>query len=454
MHYLIIVVLAFGLSLMGCEGKTGPAGPAGVAGQQGQQGPAGADGDRGPAGPPGPQGDKGDKGDKGDPGDPGEQGPKGDTGPVGPPGESGIPSDLPGNILATVHHVIVFQGTEKKDDARRYNAPNYDSGKNLGTEEEPRTASVLVDGTVTFSAVAASQDGNPLPVMFTAELDDPVLGMVEENEPGSWTVTGVRRGDTKFIVKAADRGIKISVPLSVHNVVKGIVLETMDDITVNKGVSVMITATAYDAKRDGTEVPGTANRVKGVHFNWTTSNPSVATVDEDKSNVTPTIKTHAAGTAKIQAKIGDVKSNEITITVFDVESPERRIVIDPSRDEQPYVTVINADSTAISPTTVTITAQLREMGLNADGETIWPVVAGTPPLVFTSLNTDVIVVGTGNVATASGNAELSLTFGDGTGLSAGQGHIKKKGDAIIRVSDPGEFASPKYVTVKVSRAEE
>ena len=35
MHYLIIAVLAFGLSLMGCEGKTGPAGPTGPAGSAG-----------------------------------------------------------------------------------------------------------------------------------------------------------------------------------------------------------------------------------------------------------------------------------------------------------------------------------------------------------------------------------------------------------------------------------
>jgi len=32
MHYLIVIVIAFALSMMGCEGKTGPAGPSGAQG--------------------------------------------------------------------------------------------------------------------------------------------------------------------------------------------------------------------------------------------------------------------------------------------------------------------------------------------------------------------------------------------------------------------------------------
>ena len=111
MHYLIIAVLAFGLSLMGCEGKTGPAGPSGSTGQAGPQGvagpqgstgpqgPAGADGAQGPqgeTGPVGPTGPAGADGAPGEKGDQGEQGPKGDTGetgPAGPPGADGTPGE-------------------------------------------------------------------------------------------------------------------------------------------------------------------------------------------------------------------------------------------------------------------------------------------------------------------------------------------------------------------------
>lgn len=123
MHYLIIAVLAFGLSLMGCEGKTGPAGPTGASGQAGPAGPAGPQGSTGPAGPQGetgpagpagpagadgaqgPQGEKGDTGETGPAGPQGEQGPagadgaqgeqgpQGETGPAGPEGPQGPPGE-------------------------------------------------------------------------------------------------------------------------------------------------------------------------------------------------------------------------------------------------------------------------------------------------------------------------------------------------------------------------
>ena len=95
MHYLIIAVLAFGLSLMGCEGKTGPAGPSGSTGQAGPQGAAGPQGSTGPAGPAGPQGEKGDTGATGPAGPAGAdgaqgpQGEKGETGETGPAGPAG-----------------------------------------------------------------------------------------------------------------------------------------------------------------------------------------------------------------------------------------------------------------------------------------------------------------------------------------------------------------------------
>ena len=238
MHYLIIAVLAFALSMLGCEGKTGPAGPTGAAGAAGPTGAAGPQGSTGPAGPAGPagaegpqgpQGPKGDKGDTGDTGpagpqgEQGEQGPEGPMGPAGPQGESGVPSDLPGNILASVHHVIIFQDGEKKDDARRYDAPGYD---NSHANVSGRTTGVLVDGTLTFNAVAAAQDGSVIPSMFTWEVDDPILASVEDDGAGTATVTGHRRGDTKLIVKSPDRGIKVEIPFSVHNAVKGIVIDS------------------------------------------------------------------------------------------------------------------------------------------------------------------------------------------------------------------------------------
>ena len=138
MHYLIIAVLAFGLSLMGCEGKTGPAGPSGVSGPAGPTGQSGA---TGPQGPAGPKGDKGDTGPAGPKGDTGPAGPKGDTGPAGPQGpkgdtgDSGLPTDIPDltTILADIHHIKITRGSNDK--SYFYVAPNFDQGLRRWTDQ-------------------------------------------------------------------------------------------------------------------------------------------------------------------------------------------------------------------------------------------------------------------------------------------------------------------------------
>ena len=154
MHYLIIAVLAFGLSLMGCEGKTGPAGPAGVAGQPGQPGPAGADGDRGPAGPPGPPGEQGEKGDQGDPGPKGDPG---DTGPQGPPGEAATlpPGINPDEILGilSADHVAVMV-LEHSSDA--YGGLDELTPARIG---DGTNFLLRVDQEATVKAVVRTQDG-------------------------------------------------------------------------------------------------------------------------------------------------------------------------------------------------------------------------------------------------------------------------------------------------------
>ncbi len=491
MHYLIIAVMAFALSMYGCEGKTGPAGPTGASGQAGPAGPAGPQGSTGPAGPAGPQGPAGADGADGAPGAPGEQGPagpkgdKGDTGAQGPQGEqgeqgpmgeqgpqgeSGIPSDLPGNILAAVHHVVVFEGGEKKDDARKfYDNTNFVgniSGNKTGTGEDggERTTGVLVDDTVTFSAVAAAQDGSVVPVTFTAEVDDPVLASVEENEPGSWTVTGDRRGDTSFIVKAADRGIKISIPLSVHNAVKGIVLTTDDDTTVKKGNSITITATAYDAKQD-TDMEGPeGNPIPGVTFAWSSSNTGVATVDTDDSNMSPTIKAAGTGSADIQAVVGDVKSNKIKVSVFDLDNPNRRLIPVRAAYSADYTAAVEADLTAVPPVTavdeaidpsagIVITVRLQEEQVSTSGdnvgELVWVDITGS--VKFESLNSDIVALDTTvDIGTATAGAVVTIdiddTNDDNTAdMSVGNGSAKAEGTAVIRVSS--EFAGTKHYNV-------
>ncbi len=130
MHYLIIAVMAFALSMYGCEGKTGPAGPtgaAGVAGPQGVAGPAGPVGPTGPAGAdgqdgapgapgadgaPGAPGEKGDKGDPGADGQDGAPGAPGEQGPPGPPGPPGEGVALPPGLAQLDEIVIRKEGSD------------------------------------------------------------------------------------------------------------------------------------------------------------------------------------------------------------------------------------------------------------------------------------------------------------------------------------------------------
>ena len=470
MHYLIIAVLAFALSMLGCEGKTGPAGPTGAAGAAGPAGPAGPQGSTGPQGPAGadgadgaqgPKGEKGDTGAQGPQGEQGEQGPEGPMGPAGPKGESGVPSDLPGNILAAVHHVIVFEGGEEKDDARRYNeATGYDDdgGKNI------RKAAVLVDGTLAFSAVAAAQDGSVIPAVFTFEVDDPILASVEETGENAVMVTGKRRGNTKLIVKAADRGIKVEIALAVHNVVKGIVIAAESATTVNKGETVSISAQAWDGKRDGTTIAAGSNEVDGVTFAWSSSNTSVATVDAKDDNDMPTIKTHAAGTAKIQASIGELKSNEITVTVFTTEEAERRLIVDTStapftrffdNDDQsggntavPVLTA-TADTTDNAVSNIAIPVRVQQRVLSTSGETagtfVWQDVADGVMVDVSSSDTAVLTVPETLTVTSG---LVTLTIAANNADNATQGNALKAGVSFVTFNET--YSSPKRVKVTLT----
>ncbi|MYA78412.1 MAG: collagen-like protein [Gemmatimonadetes bacterium] len=463
MHYLVIAILTLGLSLLGCEGKTGPAGPSGPAGAAGPAGPAGADGSPGATGPQGPAGPKGDTGDtgpagpKGDKGDTGETGP---AGPAGPPGESGIPADLPGNILAAVHHVVVFQGTEAKKDARTFYSA--DDFKGDGSRAANiRNATMLVDGVLVFSAVAAAQDGSVVPVEFAFEVDDPVLASVEATPaPNSAMITGLRRGDTKLFVKSAERGIKIEIPLNVQNEVKGIVLVSNASGPLQSGTSTTVTATAYDAKQDADMEGPEGNEVRGVTFTWSSSNASVATVDASDDNQMPTIKTHGAGSAKIQAKIGDVKSNEVTINVYSLEAPQRRLVAlnQPYRavytapvEDDPATTEDETVAEALAPNPFTAaTAIVQESQFNETaGEFRW-VAIDEVDVKFESLNMDVLALETtvtiGTNAQATG-ASVSVDIDATNDETAGNGTAMGTGDVTVKVS--ADFCADIYVLVEL-----
>ena len=275
MHYLIIAVLAFALSTLGCEGKTGPAGPtgsggaAGPAGPQGStgpQGPAGADGADGATGPQGPQGEKGDKGDtgeqgpKGDKGDTGEQGPKGDkgdTGPEGPQGTAGEGVGLPDDLLEAtkLHHIALRVAGADKD------LPANDG-----------MVTITKGGTLQINAKAAAQNGDKLDVQLAWESDAPFNVSVDQ----TGLLTANRAGKAKITVTNLARGISNSLVATVINVVDKVTLVGIPaGGRIGIGEDISLNVRVVDKDGEG---------IEGATVTFTTSNKGVVALLNPSDN--------------------------------------------------------------------------------------------------------------------------------------------------------------------------
>ena len=259
MHYIIIAVLAFGLSLMGCEGKTGPAGPAGTPGTPGA---AGADGDRGPQGVKGDKGDKGDPGEPGADGAPGEQGPPGEPGPPGPEGPQG-PAGIPdtGGIdpiqLAQAHHIAIKVGDGDKENATGGVSTILRVGEDVMIEAAARAQSEKV------------LDGIPVTVAITKNADEAI-----NLEDGMITAVGAGMAVITAVSELA--GISGKLTVNVTKPINKIVFDPdKSDYSLAAGEStgeLMTTAQDEDGK---TITPRSA-------WSWSSADPGVATVAKVK----------------------------------------------------------------------------------------------------------------------------------------------------------------------------
>ena len=426
MHYLIISIIVLAYAAMGCEGKTGPAGPsgsdgiAGASGQSGNQGNQGVKGDKGDTGPEGPQGDKGDTG---------PAGPEGPMGPQGDPGETGIPTDIPGNILADIHHIKLIQDDKDPDDVDKIEGPQF----NMNIP----SISLLVDETTTFVGKAATQSGDPLPVEFGWESADPIIASVDNG-----TIMGERRGTTEITVSVVGRGIELTIPVTVHNPVKGVVLalETEGTSTTQKsGVTIFMTATAYDAKNND-DATNDGNEVTGVSFTWSSSNSSAASVkvgDDDPSS-RGSVTTEGSGSADIQAHIGEIASNKIKVTGFSIDTPTRRLVVDTSN--QPYSGELNeaGDAWEQGSENIVIMVTLQQQGLDDMGELTWTNLGGQE-ITFVSQNMDAVSIdGMATTAQTTGLATMQIEAAD-----------VAEGTAVITID--AEYAGARYVEVTITQ---
>ena len=331
MHYFIVVLMAFALSIYGCEGKTGPAGATGPAGPKGDPGVAGQPGTPGTPGATGPQGPPGQDG------APGEKGEKGDKGDQGDPGDASTidPNDL-GNILADVHHVKLIQDGDDKDATLVFAGPNFDTG----VPGKKWDVTLDVGETTMIVAKAATQTTMPiLGVDFMWSSKDATVATADGG-----MIEAVGTGTSEITAAALTRGIAVKFTVTVLSEVKSVVIDSpADGFFLSNGESVPLEATAYDEAQDadkaGTE--GTAVPVESITF--MSSDESVVEIDGSSA------KAVGVGTATITAHYADITSKGIKINVTPGGDTTHKITYTRiNADDRKFHIVWNSDSTAVS----------------------------------------------------------------------------------------------------------
>ena len=422
MHYLIIAVLALGLSLMGCEGKTGPAGPTGQSGAAGPAGPAGPQGSTGPAGPAGPQGPAGadgadgaagpagPAGPQGEKGDTGETGPAGPQGPAGADGAAGIPGiDIA--EIAKADHIAFIIGDAKAAKA------NLSKTLRIGEEREIR-------------AVLRSQSEEVLEsidVVLTEkkDADNAAETVVDADDASMAMVTAAKIGEATIMATAPLVGIAGELKYTVTNPITKITLHAGDaaktktvaegDLVAHDGEEVLadgeasgvIQAVARDKNNDPLTPRG--------GFKWIHDNGSVATVALRDHNYKPAkdIKTHSAiitgtgaGETMVtvmvmgESELGDPASKDIDVSVSGQVTTRLITASNSSKIDNTFEADLGDASPAWDPSTITFTVDLYD-AVSRDR------IAGTVTAV--SGNTDVVTVTATVSPTADAGAEVTVT---------------------------------------------
>ena len=441
MHYLIVFVIAFALSMMGCEGKTGPAGPTGqqgVAGPQGPQGVAGSTGLQGPAGPQGPEGPQGDtgpagpagpQGDTGSAGPAGPQGPAGPAGPQGPPGE-GIDAGqvIDSGVLSAIHHIKLTQDGNAKMVAV-FDAPDFelraDPGNNLDL-------TMAVGETTTIVAKAASQDGTVLAVGFDWESDSQAVTV------DGGTITAVEpTADAKITLTAVGRGVEIELEVKVRDLIKRIEIAMPHAYVLPVGGSVNLSATAYNATKDGDEI-------EGAELMFVSSDTGVVSVDGN------TITAEGVGSAEVKAMGGGIDSKDrVKVTVTGTGTLLYAMRYANIDDAARTRTLTKADPDAIDdegnsdpidrevdPDT-SIVYQVQVFDIGADGSL--SLTSDTPSVTVRSQQPDVVAIPTGQESfeVTSGIATISIQTGDTWILDHGTAYLVVSLNGAEDIALPG-----------------
>lgn len=174
----------------------------------------------------------------------------------------------------------------------------------------PDAPKIIVGSTQPFTAVAKDKDGKTISgVSFTYTSSDTSKATIN----GSGVAIGMGVGTSKITAKAGSKTSN-EVTLTVEASPVTSIEVSAPVAAVEEGQTLAFTAVSKD--KDG-------QVVAGVNVQWVSDNTSVATVDAN--GLLTGLK---AGTANISAKLGDVTSNTVAVTVtpkptstvFDFES--------------------------------------------------------------------------------------------------------------------------------------
>lgn len=423
MHCLKAMVVAFALTMTGCEGKTGPAGPAGPEGETGPQGlpgPEGPQGPKGPPGPPGPQGPRGPQGPKGDRGVPGPAGPRGPQG-------QGIDMDyiIESGALTDIHHIKL---TQDGDDmmVAVFDSPDYDLRVDEnGNEVNSLELTMAVSGMTTIVAKAVAQNGTFLKTVgFDWESDsDAVLvdeGMIEAVKP----TAGAR-----ITIGVVGRGVEIELTVRVLEVIRRIEFapgQAVSYVLPVGGEIELMTPVAFNKERGGEAIEGAEALIA-----WVSSAPDIVSVDGN------TIMAEREGEAEITAQGQGVASRiGIRVTVTDGTGVITHVMNPfPSKPSDRTRTLTLSDPDADPPVNRAvepdrnIVFRIRIRAVGATGR----LTNNNDPLTATvrSQNPDVIAIPEDAAPAAIDGAEGTIT------IETGDTWIVGHGTAYLVVSIPG-----------------
>ena len=283
------------------------------------------------------------------------------------------------------------------------------------------------NGVTTLVAKAGTQSGDPIPVDFTWESKDADIVSVDGG-----TITAHEKGMTTITASAVGRGIDVTVTVNVHDPVKSIVAMAEGATSLVIGGTVTVSATAYEGEE------GAGDPITGIDVAWMSSDEDVATVDAEG-----VVTAKSAGTADITVEFGDVESNKVTVTVFDVVQPaEKRLRVD--RTKVPIAVEINSDSTDVT-SNATLTVNLDysvdggETWFGQNGDIMFEVASGPLTIVEDDATTKGKSVATLTIGFHNSEMENPVTGVTGTGT------------AFIMISSDG--ADPIFVQVNITKAE-